>query len=110
MDGMIMVTLINSVVVFLMIRRPPKSTRTDTLSLHDALPIWRRGPMPFHAPGSLKFETRERRLVVASAVVERQPLTGGRVVSATRRGTWALRKTEGTIGQDRKSTRLNSSH
>src|SRR3546814_8098086 len=25
---------------FLMIRRPPRSTRTDTLSLHDALPIW----------------------------------------------------------------------
>src|SRR3546814_13183038 len=24
---------------FLMIRRPPRSTRTDTLSLHDALPI-----------------------------------------------------------------------
>src|SRR3546814_7864154 len=23
-----------------MIRRPPRSTRTDTLSLHDALPIW----------------------------------------------------------------------
>src|SRR3546814_5488885 len=28
-------------VFFLMIRRPPRSTRTDTLfSLHDALPIW----------------------------------------------------------------------
>src|SRR3546814_4202280 len=25
--------------LFLMIRRPPRSTRTDTLSLHDALPI-----------------------------------------------------------------------
>src|SRR3546814_3914354 len=28
---------------FLMIRRPPRSTRTDTLSLHDALPIYRLG-------------------------------------------------------------------
>src|SRR3546814_9384197 len=26
-----------------MIRRPPRSTRTDTLSLHDALPIYRAG-------------------------------------------------------------------
>src|SRR3546814_16578957 len=26
-----------------MIRRPPRSTRTDTLSLHDALPIFPRG-------------------------------------------------------------------
>src|SRR3546814_9582869 len=25
---------------FVMIRRPPRSTRTDTLSLHDALPIY----------------------------------------------------------------------
>src|SRR3546814_1915697 len=25
---------------FLMIRRPPRSTRTDTLALHDALPIY----------------------------------------------------------------------
>src|SRR3546814_8563655 len=32
---------------FLMIRRPPRSTRTDTLSLHDALPIYHadRAPM-----------------------------------------------------------------
>src|SRR3546814_17571664 len=30
---------------FLMIRRPPRSTRTDTLfSLHDALPIFGSGP------------------------------------------------------------------
>src|SRR3546814_14568268 len=28
-----------SLFFFLMIRRPPRSTRTDTLSLHDALPI-----------------------------------------------------------------------
>src|SRR3546814_19873598 len=29
-------------IFFLMLRRPPRSTRTDTLvSLHDALPIWR---------------------------------------------------------------------
>src|SRR3546814_20051830 len=31
--------LICHFVFFLMIRRPPRSTRTDTLSLHDALPI-----------------------------------------------------------------------
>src|SRR3546814_9625095 len=29
-----------------MIREPPRSTRTDTLSLHDALPIWRDGIGP----------------------------------------------------------------
>src|SRR3546814_11148652 len=46
-------------VFFLMIRRPPRSTRTDhTLSLHDALPIWARrgcgsrpGPSLRHSPG-----------------------------------------------------------
>src|SRR3546814_15385085 len=34
-------SLLSSWIVFffLMIRRPPRSTRTDTLSLHDALPI-----------------------------------------------------------------------
>src|SRR3546814_9521294 len=30
-------------VFFLMIRRPPRSSRTDTLSLHDALPICTEG-------------------------------------------------------------------
>src|SRR3546814_15240897 len=33
------VFLIFCFLFFLMIRRPPRSTRTDTLSLHDALPI-----------------------------------------------------------------------
>src|SRR3546814_9426393 len=39
---------------FLMIRRPPRSTRTDnTLSLHDALPITRAGRRrPLRCPGS----------------------------------------------------------
>src|SRR3546814_21085029 len=39
-------------VFFLMIRRPPRSTRTDhTLSLHDALPILVRGsPVQLESP------------------------------------------------------------
>src|SRR3546814_15177032 len=38
---------------FLMIRRPPRSTRTDTLfSLHDALPISQYGPISARVTGT----------------------------------------------------------
>src|SRR3546814_14086767 len=37
-----------------MIRRPPRSTRTDTLSLHDALPIYRLGHLGIIGGGDAK--------------------------------------------------------
>src|SRR3546814_5839135 len=46
-----------------MIRRPPRSTRTDTLSLHDALPIYCR-TAKYHSHGrELPVERASRRTI-----------------------------------------------
>src|SRR3546814_8664660 len=39
-----------------MIRRPPRSTRTDTLSLHDALPIWPKVNAMLNGLGVTRFD------------------------------------------------------
>src|SRR3546814_14224837 len=87
---------------FLMIRRPPRSTRTDTLFPYTTLfrslvpvaapdhPLARRGV----APG----EAREHLQLILS---DRSDLTRGREFAVLGRNSWRL---------DRKSTRLNSSH
>src|SRR2546426_11940455 len=69
------------------------TTEIYTLSLHDALPIWRR------------WHSRE--------CLERawHPGTARRNWSASpRRDTARWNKSTGCCGKDRKSTRLNSSH
>src|SRR3546814_15611953 len=78
---------------FFMIRRPPRSTRTDTLFPYTTL---FRSPYPFGFP---------RKPICYLAV--------GAVVAV---GTWCLNTSNQTKSvpaepvQDRKSTRLNSSH
>src|SRR3546814_14566649 len=103
-------------VFFLMIRRPPISTRTDTLFPYTALfrspdeavlrqPRLRRGPPRLHGEAqaelrrSLSDAVRTRR---QGAAARPGDLVGGRHCGGRRR--------RGAGGGDRKSTRLNSSH
>src|SRR3546814_12627767 len=73
---------------FLMIRRPPRSTRTDTLfPLHDALPIWPSSARP------------------RSILSDRKWSKWSRTAFSTKRAASGLERRS-----DRKSTRLNSSH
>src|SRR3546814_12275052 len=94
-------------VFFLMIQRPPRSTRTDTLLPYTTL--FRSAPVPpsrragadrdvdvsVSAAGGLIAAVRPGREqhVVHVEILGQQPLVGERAV-----------------GEDRKSTRLNSSH
>src|SRR3546814_7585674 len=116
---------------FLMIRRPPRSTRTDTLFPYTTLFRSR----PHHrAGGSRGIDARHRRLqrhvhggvrVEVGAVVVRTPgrtarrgmegVRSGRAASDLADPTGAAQAQEGGEGRsenpaDRKSTRLNSSH
>src|SRR5258705_5751200 len=61
------------------------TTEIYTLSLHDALPIWKRRPQPWRGRTRSPSQTRER-----SSKCGQRP--------------WQRRR------RDRKSTRLNSSH
>src|SRR5688572_32721762 len=77
----------------------PATTEIYTLSLHDALPISRR---------TKDDDGPNRRCTIARASC----LASGRACSASRRGSGRGRRElrRRTVGQDRKSTRLNSSH
>src|SRR3546814_15369311 len=98
------------VVVFLMIRRPPRSTRTDTLfpyttlfrSYSDYLTLYEQ--VRAHRPREiLECGTGISTVVLAQALRENAAEIGqapGRVTSMEDDPDW----------QDRKSTRLNSSH
>src|SRR3546814_13973651 len=94
-DGSISIFIV-FVFFFLMIRRPPRSTRTDTLFPYTTLFRSRRvpggGPVP----------------VLRAAA---RPVPGARAPAPGRRGGDRLRRGQrGLPQQDRKSTRLNSSH
>src|SRR3546814_5840551 len=96
-----------------MIRRPPRSTRTDTLSLHDALPI-----LPF-ASSLLQWSTGHV-LGGLTCTPILMMLMGGELRrwfgQTPRRGTseglglLLLFALANAFVLDRKSTRLNSSH
>src|SRR5206468_8085857 len=94
------------------------TTHTHTLSLHDALPIWKT-----HATAAAgRVPTTERSVVVrlgpSSSSARLRPADRPahlpwRRRNARRRPSCACRRTAGPIGWhtgDRKSTRLNSSH
>src|SRR3546814_18160178 len=93
----------STIMLFLMIRRPPRSTRTDTLFPYTTL--FRSAHEPDHQPGPGSHAVcfppppppdskgGERR--PGPALVQRQEAHGG---------YWLEQET------DRKSTRLNSSH
>src|SRR3546814_2768213 len=99
-----------------MVRRPPRSTRTDTLSLNDALPIFARNLLNFLTPmidkesKTLKIDTEDETVsgtmvtrdgaIVHAAVKEAvsKAVAGGAEASAS--------EMAGTAAGDRKSTRL----
>src|SRR3712207_7926569 len=72
------------------------TTEIYTLSLHDALPIWRETKRP-------GYRCRRRRRRTASRV-----RSGGAAPQPWMRAT--PEPTQTSVGRDRKSTRLNSSH
>src|SRR3546814_11652537 len=96
---------------FLMIRRPPRSTRTDTLFPYTTLfRSLRRADL---------CQPRARLRALLDALADPQPALypvpaggqgGGLVRRAVLRGTEAPAGQRGRRPADRKSTRLNSSH
>src|SRR3712207_8407185 len=80
------------------------TTEIYTLSLHDALPIWRRAPA--HACAEISGEVLPRRLPRH----EHSQGRGARVPKARFRRAQDRVRSRPSAGQDRKSTRLNSSH
>src|SRR3546814_14865453 len=101
-----------------MIRRPPRSTRTDTLSLHDALPI-----AVAYLRREQDLDLQAFDLAFDNYYLESSLYTSGRVEQTVQalvdkghtyeqEGALWLRTTELGTGddKDRKSTRLNSSH
>src|SRR3546814_14869290 len=91
--------------VFLMLRRPPRSTRTDTLFPYTTL--FRSPPLRKHRRnGMAAAETlAEAGVAEAGVVVERLRPASPRGRALRRPASWNRR-----LSADRKSTRLNSSH
>src|SRR3546814_19135704 len=86
---------------FLMIRRPPRSTRTDTLFPYT--PLFRSQDMREERWETLKAD--ERRQKGASSALDHVALALPALLRAQK-----LQKRAARTGLDRKSTRLNSSH
>src|SRR3712207_9523246 len=82
------------------------TTEIYTLSLHDALPIWSR---PWVAAALSASCSPRLKIRTETCPVERKPTTCAHP-RRRRRGEPPPRPPEGTPAQDRKSTRLNSSH
>src|SRR3546814_20079385 len=100
---------------FLMIRLPPRSTRTDTLFPYTTLFRSSHGEPPWRREHPAQATRHGQPGPVAACVHSGLPLQEGSatLTAATgeiREAAWrhAYRVTSGT--QDRKSTRLNSSH
>src|SRR3546814_7423342 len=100
-----------------MIRRPPRSTRTDTLSLHDALPIavtpdptaprprWEKFLADTFA-GDPELTIYTQRLLGLSLIGEHLEQIPPFQTGAGANGKSTLMN----VAQERKSTRLNSRH
>src|SRR3546814_12027124 len=82
---------------FLMIRRPPRSTRTDTLFPYTTL---------FRSPCADQWCWGRRHCQADGESVMRKGLLFG----LTALGAIAMLSAPGPVSADRKSTRLNSSH
>src|SRR3546814_9177975 len=82
-----------------MIRRPPRSTRTDTLlSLHDALPISPRRPTS--TPASPRYRPAPARRHSLWRSADCRP-TAARLSCRSSRGSSALVAIEGPVARDR---------
>src|SRR3546814_17310903 len=99
-----MTFLLGDFVCFLMIRRPPRSTRTDTLFPYTTLCRSIDSEVDVSAPRSQAF-TFPTRTVTAQPVAAPAPAPVAEPASS---GT--AQAPEAAPGLDRKSTRLNSSH
>src|SRR3546814_16337433 len=98
------------VIFFLMLRRPPRSTRTDTLFPYTTLFRSRHAMPHAHILGDLPLEAVDLRAGHELALAE-DPFDDGVQIVALRR----VLRGEIDVGNlpaagDRKSTRLNSSH
>src|SRR3546814_16365125 len=85
---------------FLMIRRPPRSTRTDTLFPYTTL---FRSPEEPDEHGSLRHRAGDRRDAAVAALRPAHAAGAGSRTGGSRAAHQPARR-------DRKSTRLNSSH
>src|SRR3546814_1932120 len=85
-----------------MIRRPPRSTRTDTLSLHDALPISRASGSPSGVRQKLAAEAAPTRATCSRGSIRPG---GGRLARARARRR-LLRLDAGRLALDRLLARL----
>src|SRR3546814_15945290 len=111
-----------SIILFLMIRRTPRSTRTDTLFPYTTLFRSATVPASFECRTLHSVETGPRQLVVIAEVLyahicdafildaERFHINtpAMRLIARMHGAGWYSRQTD--LFQDRKSTRLNSSH
>src|SRR3546814_4053689 len=100
-----------------MIRRPPRSTRTDTLFPYTTL--FRSNGREVYEGGELSitgYVTPDLAVyataTILSAHYRGQPGIAGNRVDGTPKGTWSLagEYRPSWLDPDRKSTRLNSSH
>src|SRR3546814_14765511 len=92
-------TFISSVFFFLMIRRPPISTRTDTLFPYTTL---------FRSGEVIDGRTSIDESMVTGESIPVEKDAGAAVVAGTVNQTGSIRYRATRV--DRKSTRLNSSH
>src|SRR3546814_16526386 len=106
------ILIISSLFFFLMIRRPPISTRTDTLFPYTTLfrSVDREAADRFHSLSYLELEQEVQKIDrlteiaqgVAKTITDR--LRNAPLISL------GDRPNESLVDRDRKSTRLNSSH
>src|SRR3546814_17412572 len=97
-----------------MIRRPPRSTRTDTLFPYTTLFRSLNSPEPYESIRILRSTLPADCLIGAGTVltpeqVEQVKAAGGQVIVMPHSDPKVLRAAK-AAGLDRKSTRLNSSH
>src|SRR3546814_11503915 len=98
-----------------MIRRPPRSTRTDTLFPYTTLFRSRRVFFSFHYDRDVRRVVQVRNSWVVRPGGEAQPFYDKAEFEEAKRRAggiekWIEEQLKGTSVTDRKSTRLNSSH
>src|SRR3546814_4002172 len=110
--------MLDSLFFFLMIRRPPRSTRTDTLFPYTTLfrspaaavaPVAVADPIAGGETGAVEFKSTLRMNLHTGQVDDKIQLSALKTIAGflnAKGGTLLI----GVSDEDRKSTRLNSSH